>query len=114
MGALNMRSDEEFRQERAMGFEPTTSSLGSWHSTTELRPRPVYFMVIPGSLRVTCLLGVLQGGLEIRPRSSQPTQILRTPPAESKDETQEATPLSKHPPRAPAGEFASPHPRPAV
>ncbi len=25
---------------RAMGFEPTTSSLGSWHSTTELRPRP--------------------------------------------------------------------------
>ena len=22
-----------------MGFEPTTSSLGSWHSTTELRPR---------------------------------------------------------------------------
>src|SRR4051794_18570476 len=27
------------RQERAMGFEPTTSSLGSWHSTTELRPR---------------------------------------------------------------------------
>ena len=21
-----------------MGFEPTTSSLGSWHSTTELRP----------------------------------------------------------------------------
>jgi uncharacterized protein (TIGR03000 family) len=26
-------------RERAMGFEPTTSSLGSWHSTTELRPR---------------------------------------------------------------------------
>ena len=24
---------------RAIGFEPTTSSLGSWHSTTELRPR---------------------------------------------------------------------------
>ena len=24
--------------QRAMGFEPTTSSLGSWHSTTELRP----------------------------------------------------------------------------
>ena len=24
--------------ERAMGLEPTTSSLGSWHSTTELRP----------------------------------------------------------------------------
>jgi len=25
-------------KQRAMGFEPTTSSLGSWHSTTELRP----------------------------------------------------------------------------
>ncbi len=24
--------------EREMGFEPTTSSLGSWHSTTELLP----------------------------------------------------------------------------
>ena len=27
-----------FHSKRAMGFEPTTSSLGSWHSTTELRP----------------------------------------------------------------------------
>jgi hypothetical protein len=26
------------RMERAMGIEPTTSSLGSWHSTAELRP----------------------------------------------------------------------------
>ena len=25
-------------EERARGFEPLTSSLGSWHSTTELRP----------------------------------------------------------------------------
>src|SRR5438874_13258372 len=25
--------------ERATGFEPVTSSLGSWHSTPELRPR---------------------------------------------------------------------------
>jgi hypothetical protein len=24
--------------ERATGVEPATSSLGSWHSTTELRP----------------------------------------------------------------------------
>src|SRR5271156_1331657 len=29
----------DIRSERAMGFEPTTSSLGSWHSTAELRPR---------------------------------------------------------------------------
>jgi hypothetical protein len=26
--------------EREMGLEPTTSSLGSWHSTTELLPQP--------------------------------------------------------------------------
>jgi hypothetical protein len=26
-------------EKRAIGFEPTTSSLGSWHSTTELRPQ---------------------------------------------------------------------------
>ena len=31
----------ELELERAMGFEPTTSSLGSWHSTTELHPRTV-------------------------------------------------------------------------
>jgi hypothetical protein len=29
--------------QRAMGFEPTTSSLGSWHSTTELRPQTRFF-----------------------------------------------------------------------
>jgi hypothetical protein len=27
------------QRERATGLEPATSSLGSWHSTTELRPR---------------------------------------------------------------------------
>ncbi len=27
------------REERATGFEPVTSSLGSWHSTPELRPQ---------------------------------------------------------------------------
>jgi len=27
------------KRERATGLEPATSSLGSWHSTTELRPR---------------------------------------------------------------------------
>ena len=26
------------KMEREMGLEPTTSSLGSWHSTTELLP----------------------------------------------------------------------------
>ena len=28
-------------RKRASGFEPPTSSLGSWHSTTELRPQPI-------------------------------------------------------------------------
>jgi len=36
--------------QRAMGFEPTTSSLGSWHSTTELRPHP-YFLHDKGLTR---------------------------------------------------------------
>ena len=30
---------EDFGRKRASGFEPPTSSLGSWHSTTELRPQ---------------------------------------------------------------------------
>jgi hypothetical protein len=29
--------------ERETGFEPATSSLGSWHSTTELLPQPFVF-----------------------------------------------------------------------
>src|SRR5690349_11674804 len=36
---LTQRSAGLYISERAMGFEPTTSSLGSWHSTTELRPQ---------------------------------------------------------------------------
>ena len=34
-----------------MGFEPTTSSLGSWHSTTELRPQ-TYFLNDKGVTRL--------------------------------------------------------------
>ena len=34
-----IRGRADFKVERAMGLEPTTSSLGSWHSTAELRPR---------------------------------------------------------------------------
>jgi hypothetical protein len=33
------RSGGIISRERATGLEPATSSLGSWHSTTELRPR---------------------------------------------------------------------------
>src|SRR5262249_47616141 len=39
------------QRERATGVEPATSSLGSWHSTTELRPR-----------RTSCLAYVARGG----------------------------------------------------
>ena len=35
-GLLTRNPLEEL--ERATGFEPATSSLGSWHSATELRP----------------------------------------------------------------------------
>ena len=35
MGISSFQADEV---ERAMGFEPTTSCLGSKHSTPELRP----------------------------------------------------------------------------
>ena len=38
-----------------MGLEPTTSSLGSWHSTTELLPRSFvfrYFTVLQGFSRI--------------------------------------------------------------
>ena len=38
----------ESRLERAKGFEPSTSSLGSWHSTTELRPRVPKMLPAPG------------------------------------------------------------------
>src|SRR4029077_6460658 len=42
--------------ERATGFEPVTSSLGSWHSTPELRPRnPVSHCInSPSQAQFTC------------------------------------------------------------
>ena len=39
-----------------MGFEPTTSSLGSWHSTTELRPQPYFLQLSKVTLRRQVLL----------------------------------------------------------
>lgn len=44
--------------ERAMGIEPTTYSLGSCRSTTELRPRPDRF-------RSACAIATDQSGLSI-------------------------------------------------
>ena len=34
------------KMERETGFEPATSSLGSWHSTTELLPRSCFLRVV--------------------------------------------------------------------
>ena len=42
----NSRSAQPLYQQRAKGFEPSTSSLGSWHSTTELRPQNDHFLRI--------------------------------------------------------------------
>ena len=47
------------KMERETGFEPATSSLGSWHSTTELLPRSCVFRY----------LAVLQGFSRFRDQS---------------------------------------------
>jgi hypothetical protein len=35
---MHMHVEDRERLERETGFEPATSSLGSWHSTPELLP----------------------------------------------------------------------------
>ena len=47
------------KMERETGFEPATSSLGSWHSTTELLPRSC----------ILCYLTVRQGFSRFRGQS---------------------------------------------
>ena len=44
--ASSWRPPFAFLTERATGLEPATSSLGSWHSTTELRPQILYFQML--------------------------------------------------------------------
>jgi hypothetical protein len=34
------------KMERETGFEPATSSLGSWHSTTELLPLAFFYLPV--------------------------------------------------------------------
>jgi hypothetical protein len=41
-------------KERATGFEPATSSLGSWHSTTELRPRTICLIIAEEGFFAIC------------------------------------------------------------
>jgi hypothetical protein len=54
--------------ERAMGFEPTTSSLGSWHSTAELRPQVFHFQALVSSVSLTGVLDVPMDVLHDRAR----------------------------------------------
>src|SRR6476469_4073868 len=64
--------------ERATGLEPATSSLGSWHSTTELRPRfvpvnvtsrlrgvkpPIRLLLGPRRLEKAAQIGLADRGL---------------------------------------------------
>src|SRR2546425_5025207 len=49
MGSSGGRGRE---RERATGFEPATSSLGSWHSTPELRPRGCCYLTYTIGLAV--------------------------------------------------------------
>src|SRR5258708_36748996 len=41
-----MYSEWPGREERAMGLEPTTTTLATWRSTTELRPRSRLWPII--------------------------------------------------------------------
>ena len=52
---------QELTTKRASGFEPPTSSLGSWHSTTELRPQ---LLVYPEVINI----GLLGNVAENRPK----------------------------------------------
>ena len=61
--------------ERATGVEPATSSLGSWHSTTELRPHIAIKIFIPpncdGDLLQRLRTGDVQLGPSIKQRDSE-------------------------------------------
>jgi Protein kinase domain len=52
---------QDLWRERARGFEPLTSSLGSWHSTTELRPQVVLKQAVMSICLVACELGCDNG-----------------------------------------------------
>ena len=73
---------------RATGFEPATSSLGSWHSTTELRPRGVRASG-PGS-RVVSRSGssartsIGRPDLGVRGGSYRPVRRFTSVPAETR------------------------------
>ena len=80
------------KMERETGLEPATSSLGSWHSTTELLPRcgisgpfqPHYSIVRfdPGRLRQECLNAFAMGsGFSTGAPALEPFPFSRFPEA---------------------------------
>ncbi len=50
-----------------MGLEPTTSSLGSWHSTAELRPLLPDWQILPAE-KAPLVLAEFLNGLEFNHR----------------------------------------------
>src|SRR5260370_26762724 len=61
--------------ERATGFEPATSSLGSWHSTPELRPRGCCYITYTIGLAVVAR-GHTGGNKSYTPQRLQATPQL--------------------------------------
>src|SRR5262249_31644729 len=62
----------ELDRERATGVEPATSSLGSWHSTTELRPRRRNRTAVAGGWQHR-LAGALSPPASLTARTPLPT-----------------------------------------
>jgi hypothetical protein len=91
--------------ERETGFEPATSSLGSWHSTTELLPRSCtlrYFMALRG-------LGRFPGRVWPAPVIySQPSGLIDKINISQRDADRDSTARVSHP--APGARFSSPKP----
>src|SRR5262245_37988815 len=66
-----------------MGFEPTTSSLGSWHSTPELRPPTAQKCLVPRASSTASLLVIAPG--DDAGRGSLDLQRMRAAPIERRD-----------------------------
>ena len=72
------------KMERETGFEPATSSLGSWHSTTELLPLAIVLNYLSESEGLTilstrfCLFGSQNeqhGRVRISPSQARPRSL---------------------------------------
>src|SRR5690348_9138556 len=72
-GTLELASAYRFASERARGFEPLTSSLGSWHSTTELRPQ----VVVPLGLTSSRLVAFVAVALLVALKTGRCSKSMR-------------------------------------